>query len=114
MVQILHPHKSWVSHTPALCVRQPRLTKNQAGLLRARTGTAPMRAQATLLLLTHQPAASPKARKDHDRYSDHFDDPIPPKSQQRLSHEPIDVMERGGADQDVPNDQGNANKSKQC
>ena len=46
----LASRKRWVSHTPALCVRQPRLIKNQAGLLSARTGTSPMRAQAMLLL----------------------------------------------------------------
>ena len=36
----LASRKRWVSHTPARCVRQPCLTKNQAGLLSARTGTS--------------------------------------------------------------------------
>ncbi len=39
----LASRKRWVSHTPARCVRQPCLTKNQAGLLSARTGTSPAR-----------------------------------------------------------------------
>ena len=39
----LASRKRWVSHTPARCVRQPCLTKNQARLLSARTGTSPAR-----------------------------------------------------------------------
>src|SRR5262245_14474094 len=49
--------------------------------------------------------APPKAGNHNNTYSPHFDDPIPPESEDCLSYKAINVMERGSANEDVTNHQ---------